>query len=220
MKKTEFNTFWSNLLKQYSIKKELPMGIQDTIYKLLSESKLYKAITPEYHRLYLDYYILPPHGRKIKMLFVKTTHNNGSLPISKTKLCNDLFPPKTKKSDNDNHIQKVKQAARNIIEPQIREYRSSITLPQFCPLTLKKLTNWTQIHVDHVIPFSTLFEDWMDRLGINPLDINLSGRTNNKNFTDIGLQDSWFQYHYTNAKLQCLDKKANLIKSNKEFITD
>lgn len=146
------------------------------------------------------------NGRSIKMIWACL--NGQCIPLPKGKLL-------AKKPPKYNHLAAVKSAARLIIEPQIKLYRQFIELPIICPLSGKKLTNWSQIHIDHKIPFSILFENWCDDCNIDPSAITLSGPRTAKKFSDKSLEKRWFDYHLNTAELQAVYKKSNLRKGAK-----
>lgn len=211
-KKKQVGERFSAILKSYGVKSKLSAEDSQYIFELLGLCcKLNYIKYPEYY-LYVSNYKLPT-GRYVKMIYA--CNGSRKIPISKSKIMDELFPVKSKLTDVDKHINMVKQAARNIIEPQIREFRSSINLPVICPLSYKTLSNWSLVHIDHQVPFSKLFENWLEINNLFPGDISLSGPKNNKTFKSESLRDSWYLYHLNNAVLQCVDSKFNLYKSNK-----
>lgn len=214
MKKTEINKKISMIVNKYKVNTHLDKLDSEFIYELLDKTKTYNHIIPNYSYLYIGNYKIA-NNRRVKMIFAND--GNRNYPISKGKLINELFPPKSSLTSDEKHINNVKKAARNIINSQIKQFRESVELPITCPLSHKILKNWRLIHIDHDIPFSILFDNWMEELNISPLDIELCGPKNNKTFKNVDLLKSWYLYHLKNAKLQCVYSKANLIKSNKIY---
>lgn len=153
------------------------------------------------------------NGRKVKMIWA--CRGKHCMPIPKSQLLSNIWPPKKKQSKEQIHIAQVKQAARGAIGFQISRFRESIELPITCPLTLKKLTNWSSIHIDHIEPFSKLLEEWLDFHDLNPYDIALEGPKTAKTFKDKSLLKSWSDFHQTHARLQAVHSKANLRKGAK-----
>lgn len=202
----------SKIIKKYGIREKLDNSDANYIFSLLEKSNSLCYIIPSHYYLYTDLCKIKDF-RKVKMIFA--TDGNRKIPISKSRLLADLFPPKFKQSPEDIHLAAVKRAARNIIEIQIKMFRDCIELPIDCPLSQKKLTNWKLIHVDHREPFIDLFNDWLEKNDINPQEIKLSGPQNKKTFKDENLRKSWYEYHLETANLQCVYSKANLKKSNK-----
>lgn len=154
------------------------------------------------------------NGKRVRMIFACLKYNEQCMPISKTKLLDSIYGKKKKTEQQKiaSYISDVKAAARNEIDYQIREYRETVELPIRCPLSGRKLTNWSNIHVDHKDPFIDLFMDWLDMLGINPIDIVLDGPATNRRFRSEELKQSWRNYHNDNAILQAVSRKANLRK--------
>lgn len=212
MKKTAINKKISQIIKSYSVNTKLDNIDSDFFFSLFKTTEKLNYIEKNHYFLYVANYKISG-GRYVKMLFASDGHRK--IPISKSKLLNELFPKKSKLTIEESHINNVKIAARNVINPQIKEYRENISLPIICPLSLKKINNWKFIHIDHVIPFSKLFNDWLDSLGISPLDIELCGPKNFKTFKDIYLKNSWYEFHKRHADLQCVNAKHNILKSNK-----
>jgi hypothetical protein len=202
----------SRIIKKYNIREKLDPMDSNYIFLLLEKSISLCYIIPSHYYLYIDNYSVK-NFRKVKMLFA--SDGQRKLPLSKSKLIEELFPTKSKLSPEEKHIGDVKRAARNIIEIQIKMYRDCIKLPITCPLSQKKLTNWKLIHIDHKEPFINLFNDWLETNNINPQEIKLSGPQNQKTFKEETLKNSWYKYHLENAVLQCVYSKANLKKSNK-----
>ena len=211
MKKNEVNNIISHIVKKYNINSKILGEDSIKIFELLELCPKLNYIKSEYYYLYVSNYKIP--GRNIKMIFA--TDGRKKIPLSKSKIINELFPPKINKVSY--HINNVKKAARNIIKNQISNFREGISLPLICPLSHKKLTNWKLIHVDHKIPFSILFSNWLDENRLSPLDIKLKGGVNNKTFADINLTNNWYLYHQEKSILQCVHYKANLEKSNKLY---
>ena len=211
--KKQAEEFISALTKKYRVGR----SIKDLDLDLL---KLILSLSPKYKNIYerIDEYCFKvdnysiTNGRKVKMIFACLANNQKvCMPISKSQLINSIWPPK-KKNTESLHLAAVKSAARLIINPQIQKFRESVELPTRCALTQKKLTNWTDIHIDHIEPFSILFSQWLDLNNLNPYEIALRGPKNSKTFADEGLIKSWYDFHQTNASLQAVHKTANLKK--------
>lgn len=211
--KKQAEEFISSITKKYRVGRSIKNLDLDLLKLILSLSPKYRNIFEKVDEycFKIDNYSIAT-GRKVKMIFACLAKNpNVCLPISKSKLISSIWPPKKKKAD-DLHLAAVKSAARLIITPQIKKFRESVELPTRCALTQKKLTNWTNIHIDHIEPFSILFSQWLDINNLNPYDIALCGAQTAKTFVDEGLIKSWYDFHQTHASLQAVHKTANLKK--------
>jgi hypothetical protein len=116
---------------------------------------------------------------------------------------------KKKRSKNE----KIKQAFRKEIKTQISNFRRKnnhiLKKGYFCPLTNKKIINWLQAHVDHIVPFWSILSDFIILRGIDFESVAL----NRKGYlSDVNLSDEWQSYHLEHAKLQILSVEANLKK--------
>jgi hypothetical protein len=110
---------------------------------------------------------------------------------------------------------KILQALRNVISPQIREYRKNYSGNWLCPLSGVNLRNVPagEIHVDHIYSFKFLVEDWMreNSLTFDEKSIKVCGRVGqSRNIKDEALRESWYAYHLKHARLQLTHSKANI----------
>jgi 5-methylcytosine-specific restriction endonuclease McrA len=108
----------------------------------------------------------------------------------------------------------LSQAFRNAIYYQICNFRKSATKEcVFCGVDDED----TIYHVDHIIPFSKIKDDFLDEY-VKPIpntfDKDLDGIVT---FTDDDYEFNkiWTKYHLENAELQILCQTCNLKKSNK-----
>jgi hypothetical protein len=115
-------------------------------------------------------------------------------------------------------IEDLKNAMREAIDIQIFNYKSKCNnlICNYC----KDSNALTKYHVDHIYPFSKLYDDFLK----DNLDYPKTFGNNKLNFktcfndTDNKFKNDWVSYHLNNATFQilCIDcnsKKSNLIKS-------
>lgn len=214
MLKKDVDRSLTSIVKSNRIKIKLEVQHSDILFELFEKTSLC-YISKETHHLYVDYYKI--RNRNIKMIFALRKFDNLVIPLSKKKIMSAVFPPKKIESKEEKHLRNFKSAARYLISDQVKEFRDGITMPITCPLSKKLLTNWSMIHIDHIVPFSILLEQWLVSVNIKPLDIKLKGGINTKAFADVSIAKSWQDYHRENATLQVLYHEANLKKSNKSL---
>lgn len=212
--KASFEEWLSKLLKKTQCGTVLSAYYANILFELLKNSTSYPNIKPPHHYFKVDNYTIAG-GRRVKMIFACA--GNATMPLPKSKLINAIWPPKSKKKPNQaqTHLAQFKGAARYIITQQISEYRDSIELPIKCPLSLKNLRTWKEIHVDHKYPFINLLEEWLEFYDLNPQEIKLVGPPSAKTFADESLSRSWYDWHKEKAVLQAVHSKANLKKGRK-----
>lgn len=143
--------------------------------------------------------------------------------ISKTKL---FSKPSRGQGNGDTSDaakrQRVLAAARAAIQSQIDAFRSSRdkSKPIICGITGNEV-DWLNAHVDHVVPFITLFNNWIVSLpyGKTPeteeeitkrivaIELNRQGH-----IKDMKLRRKWQEYHRKHATLQFAEASANHAK--------
>ena len=117
-----------------------------------------------------------------------------------------------KKGNSDKH--ELTAAMRECIGYQILDYRSN------CELICNNCNSRCNIHIDHIIPFSKLRDDFLTICNTNKVDIPNSFVRNNNIRRDFkpehfNFKQDWLYYHLINAKYQPLCSLCNLKKSNK-----
>lgn len=140
--------------------------------------------------------------RKVKM--ISFIFGNSVIKVSKQKMLSLLFPSTivTAISKEQQHYQKVLLVLRQLIEPQIREFRQQ-----------NSGINWSIFEVDHQNrPFIRLVEDWLEQESLYYIDLKLKGPINKKYLTDTKLALAWQNYHKANAVLAVMSKSLNRSK--------
>lgn len=211
--KSSVSKLISSIVRDYKCNSHLTANDRELMYDLLSKSTSYSYCTPILYDLTIKM-IEISGGRKVRMLCAIRKGDSKVLPISKTKLLEQLFPTvRTKKVVNNNVL--VQKASRNIIQPQIDQFRENTKLPLSCPLSGRMLTHWGMVHIDHKYALVSLFREWMDENDLTYQDILLKGSKNHKMFKNDSYTNSWYNYHLEHAILQCVYKTANLSKGSK-----
>jgi hypothetical protein len=152
-------------------------------------------------------------GKQFKTLCLITQVSGYHLPITVGKLKQpNLLSPKSNKR------QTVLAAMRLAIENQIELFRIETKVERaksfkngdysvlLCPLTKKRLTS--RSHVDHIIPFIRIADNWLESSGLTSYgDIKLV-----RGQLSGGILKSWQDFHLVNAKLQLVSASANIKK--------
>jgi hypothetical protein len=163
-------------------------------------------------------------GRKIKTLGFQ--HQGRFIPITKKSL---RGPVTCRKCGNTKCSKRaVLGLFREAIDDQIKAYkkdwsnrftklcegnageRAQAQSMLKCPLSGVSLMS-TASHVDHVVPFSRLVDQF---LALYDLDL-CKIKCNSKRIYDPDVVPNWQQYHEQHAQLQLVSAKANLKKGNK-----
>lgn len=131
------------------------------------------------------------------------------------------FPLKGKKEFG---IRELKCALRESITPQIKQFieddngRDIPLQYQHCPECGLLFEEDNPYHVDHIIPFSKLVEDFMTNDGAKYKIPNSYARTLTRRWvfkpSDKCLEEDFLKYHAKNARYQFLCRMCNISKSN------
>tara|TARA_B110001469_G_C9517430_1_gene257648 strand:- start:54 stop:698 length:645 start_codon:yes stop_codon:yes gene_type:complete len=111
-------------------------------------------------------------------------------------------------------VNKVSQAGRLTIEPQIKDFRKNnkLNINDICPVKGIKLGY--DAEVDHVIPFNKLLKNF-----ISVSNITIDGlskfvyfdKCSEKRLFKEPYKTLWYDYHKNNAELRYLSKEGNKI---------
>jgi len=118
----------------------------------------------------------------------------------------DFSYDKALKNPNSNLITDVTRAFRYEISNQILDYKSQ-----------HQLIGNSEFHVDHVVPFKKLFEDFLKEHNLQLQDIELQEiemKIHRHKIQDRKLAKAWQDYHREKAELQILTVEENLKKSS------
>ena len=150
-------------------------------------------------------------GKRYKGLCLITANSGYHMPITHASLSN--------KKTKANPRAKVLAAMRLAIEEQIKYFKQvekerawKERKPLRCGLTKKPLLGCA-IHVDHIVPFSKLADDFLLKNKLKSFsEIKL-----NRNVLSKEWHDKWYDYHAKHATLQLVSAKANIKASAKGY---
>lgn len=149
--------------------------------------------------------------------------------ISQTDILKELFPPQSTEARDKENRAEVLKMMRQQIQYQIDDFKEQWQLEMDilrdkdiveyheamkCPLSNKDLRK-SEIAIDHDVPFITLAKEFWRINGINPYKISVMGGPYDRRFEEDHLNLAWRMYHQKNAKLQAVERKANLSKNKK-----
>lgn len=106
-------------------------------------------------------------------------------------------------------------AFRSEINSHIIEYRrQTFNNSKYivCGITGKALAPW-QSHIDHVVPFCSLVERFLQQEGIdNLVDVRYMYVNRQLRLRDRGMAERWKEFHKTNCVLRVVSIEANLTR--------
>jgi hypothetical protein len=109
---------------------------------------------------------------------------------------------------------------RQLVDAQLRRYRSSLEYPIECHVTGKSLRPGMRVDIDHLgKPFVQLADEWVNSLGITYCDLTLCGPPNLKRFKEAKYNDAWQIFHEDNARLIAVCAAANRSKGASGYET-
>jgi hypothetical protein len=154
---------------------------------------------------------------------VKKTRKSKLSPTPK--LSNENKSEIKENNTQDKHKKELLGAMRYAIRRQISNFKKTHGLSKICSICGKGkpiVNSQASLHVDHVIPFSTLTNDFLlhcEKLQIGiPQQFHYNRLTGQPRFQrgDKSFACRWQRYHQLNAELQWLCKHCNLSKGNKQ----
>jgi len=118
-----------------------------------------------------------------------------------------------------NNKQKAMNAFRNEVFFQTDKVKKQFFndgLEKECPITGEIITI-KNAHVDHTKPitFEKLFDFFIEENNINVFGLEYNNIDNVRTLVDRKLADKWSSFHFKNAKLRVVSKKANLSNLRK-----
>lgn len=231
MNKTEFNNFLRFVLAKSVCGKPIRAEWASQLMPKLQEAKPYakRALRPD-AKLMCVFRKFGPKKQKFLML---TNDAGDELIIAKGKLLSALYPSKSKQTPEQKHRAEVLKVMRNIIKPQIKEFRikTKAKIVQLseqgfmqearelnkCKLSGRSL-NSCKTAVDHITPFVQLVDNWLIANSLTFDAIALKGRGQYRHFADADLATNWFTYHAQYAELQMACSRANSKAGKKGYI--
>jgi hypothetical protein len=106
-------------------------------------------------------------------------------------------------------------AMRNEVYEQIRDTKNRVGSLFECPGCCKKIEK-SECHIDHVVPFKTISEEWCTTNGIDiKKGVGIVKTSTGLLFEDRNLASRWSRYHKEVAELVALCSSCNLKKGCK-----
>ena len=160
--------------------------------------------------------------RKVKMVVLKRP-DGFKQPVPKNQLVDQLYPPREtvrKPNLERKHVSAVRAAMRQLVDYQLRNYRSSLEYPIECYVTGKTLRPGMRVDIDHFgKPFVQLADEWVESLGLTYCDLVLCGPPNLKKFKETKFNEAWKFWHEDNARLIATCAAANRSKGSGDYTT-
>lgn len=119
------------------------------------------------------------------------------------------------KGKSDNDLQRIKNACRFHITPEILKFKDSIDFSNYkCPIT-GKLLQRDNCHIDHYeLTFEELFNNWIVTKDVNEISKYLNDHTKDNVVQDMFVNKDiiidFVTFHNNNTKLRAVSQEANL----------
>ena len=204
-------------------------AVQEAAKKILYDAKLNNPL-PKYEFNFMHEYFKVLHhefkqkqGTGIKNIIVgmdKTYGKNRAFTIERidgtfTDISYIVSNIKAPNLDKD-----FRQALRQVIEPQIHEFKLSAfeggSKAKRCPIT-SEVIRYGYCHIDHFSPtFEQLVLDFIKTYNLSDLSKLVAPNRDNQTFAELQCDKTarlFFDYHKKNASLRALSPKANLTRS-------
>lgn len=107
---------------------------------------------------------------------------------------------------------KVCEALRFTVQPQLKQYRESITLSVTCKLSGLPVERRRDLHIDHARPFWRLLRDFCTEHGVDLSVLETTGSGESLQLVDEDVALAFERYHREHAVLQPSLKSANSAK--------
>jgi hypothetical protein len=157
------------------------------------------------------------NGKRVKGVVMITPNSSHEVWVSKGKVVDSLFPRHVRPDPSRTNRNDVIRALRNIIEPQIKQYRVRVRSAKVIKSSVTGKPIFGPYHVDHVYPFIRLVEEWCRENGYDLETLAVRCRGASCKLVSAEVAESWFDYHMLNAKLQVLDASENISKGSKYY---
>ena len=137
--------------------------------------------------------------------------------VGKQVVVKAMFPNTNIPDQGKVNRREVLRSLRDIVEPQIREYRRRFAGKSVIKSSLTGRPIFGPYHVDHVYPFIWLVEEWCRENALDLETIAVRCRGAVCRLESIDLAESWFDYHALHAEFQVLDASENTSKGSRYF---
>lgn len=215
--KTSFAAKWKEVVDNTGVNLSVPKLHEAFVREALSKTSRWSTLASRPSTVF-KVRARKFQGRAVKGLTM--IDSSKEVWVGKGQLVDALFPPPPITAEKCNKKQAL-AALRQIIEPQIKTFRSSILRqlerkPVRCKISHDFLERG-KFHVDHVYPFKLLVEDWCREYRVDLESIETYCKGTKCYIKDISLAESWFDYHLVNAQLQAVNSIVNLQKGSKFY---
>lgn len=152
------------------------------------------------------------NGKRVRGIALITPNSGHEVWVGKQVVVKAMFPNTNIPDQGKVNRREVLRSLRDIVEPQIREYRRRFAGKSVIKSSLTGRPILGPYHVDHVYPFIRLVEEWCRENGLDLETIAVRCRGTVCRLESIDLAESWFDYHALNAEFQVLDAAENTSK--------
>lgn len=194
--KKDISRHAAKLLGAYSVDQTLSLTDQEWFMALFCHRKSEKRL----HDV-SGCKVAESHGNKYVLLIYKDGSQDD---ISIVRSVADIGNARTEKTGQSGMIKDFKRAMRDEVSHQIAEFRMANYSPSH---------NSEKMHVDHVIHFDTLVQQFCTKMELVAENVSIEkGRLGSKRLVDRKLADNWQKYHLENAMLRMITATENLTR--------
>ena len=123
---------------------------------------------------------------------------------------------RNKKGLKEIKIDFLNKALRDIIEPQILDFKKKCNYDFECEFCKVRGSDSNEFHVDHITHFSILKNSFFKIYNLKPENITYDRVELYVILHDKQIEINWFNYHKDNCKLRILCKKCNEKRGNRD----
>jgi hypothetical protein len=157
------------------------------------------------------------NGKRVKGIALVTPNSGHEVWVGKQVVVKAMFPNTNMPDQGKVNRREVLRALRDVIEPQIREYRRRFAGKSVIKSSLTGRPIFGPYHVDHVYPFIRLVEEWCRENALDLETIAVRCRGAVCRLESVEMAESWFDYHALHAEFQVLDAAENTSKGSRYF---
>ena len=230
--KTTFTNKWKQIVKDHKVNDRLVTANLSFIKGTLKVTDKWKHIGYAAHfKAKIGSKEFGPKGKSkpVKGIMVMAHGMRSYLFISQSDILKELFPPQNDDQRGKQNRAEVLKMMRQSVQKQIDDFKEAwqnemdelrnVDVLEYheamkCPLSGVDLRK-SEIAIDHDVPFITLAKEFWRINGIDPYKVSVVGGVYDRRFEQQHLNLAWEKYHEMNAKLQAVEKTANLSKNKK-----
>lgn len=223
--KTSFSKRWTELSAN-AVGSRFALAEHEFIAEAISINPAWVKVMDRGPNFYFKVIKKKFQAKAVRGIALVSPNSSREIWIGKKKLVDMLFPPNRPVAEvNDTpaeHRNKVLRALRQVIEPQIKQYRTAVRrqikgvgkYKLRCAITGEYLEH-RDFHIDHKVPFKLIVEDWCREIGKDLEHINVICRGTFCKLADPQVAENFFDYHLLHSQLQVVTAEANLVKGSK-----